>query len=154
QATCQEQNVDYQPRATEGLWEFFKTTDLWRGDVLQTPVLVFDQFEEIFNLQLESARTILASQLGDLVGRGLPASIRQRLQAGEQVRYNDNPPEIKVVLSLREEYVAALEQVVPNVPAIFEQRFRLEPLKKELARSAVVEPALMNDPHTFTTQPF
>ena len=41
-----------------------------------------------------------------------------------------------------------------NVPAIFEQRFRLAPLNRELACRAVVEPAAMDDPDIFNTRPF
>jgi formylglycine-generating enzyme required for sulfatase activity len=151
-ATSHAYGVDYKPGETEGLWEFFKASDLWREDVLQTPVLVFDQFEEIFTLQSEGVRTAFASQLGELAARGLPTRIRQRLQ--ERERYSDTPPDVKIILSLREEYVGALEDLVPNVPAIFEQRFRLAPLDRDLARRAVVEPAAMDDPDTFKTRPF
>jgi outer membrane protein OmpA-like peptidoglycan-associated protein len=152
--TCQEQAVDYTDRKTEGLWEFFKATDLWRGDTLQVPVLVFDQFEEVFNLQSESVRVALARQLGELVGRGLPERIRKEPPSPDRGRYADSPPEIKIILSFREEYVGALEQLVQNIPGIFEQRFRLTPLDTQAARRAVVEPALLDLPEVFATRPF
>ena len=104
-ATCRAHGVEYKPSDTEGLWEFFKATDLWRDDVLQTPVLVFDQFEEIFTLQSDTVRAALATQLGELAARGLPTRIRQRFRAEEQTRYSDTPPNVKIILSLREEYV-------------------------------------------------
>jgi formylglycine-generating enzyme required for sulfatase activity len=151
-ATCSVHGVEYETRETDGLWEFFKATDLWRADVLQTPVLVFDQFEEIFTLQSDRIRSGLAGQLGELAGRGLPIRMRPRVQAGE--RYNDTPPDVKIILSLREEYVGALEDLVPDVPGIFEQRFRLAPLHRDLARRAVVEPAAMDDLDIFNTRPF
>lgn len=151
---CGARGVEYASSETEGLWEFFKATDLWRGDVLQTPVLVFDQFEELFTLQSESVRQAVAVQLGELTVRGLPTRMRERTQAGEQIRYTDAPPDVKVILSLREEYVGALEDLVPNVPALFEQRFRLAPLTTADARRAVVEPAALDKPHLFATRPF
>jgi hypothetical protein len=126
---CRTQGIEFESSNTEGLWECFKATDLWRGEVLQTPVLVFDQFEELFTLQPESMRDSVATQLGELSVRGLPTRIRHRVQAGEETRYTDSPPDVKVVLSLREEYLGALEDLVPSVPAIFEQRFRLAPLQ-------------------------
>lgn len=132
-AECRARGVECASGDTEGLWEFFKATDLWRGDVLQTPVLVFDQFEELFTLQSDSVRAAFAAQLGELSVRGLPTRIRNRVQAGEQTRYTDIPPDVKVILSLREEYVGALEDLVPNVPAVFEQRFRLAPLSGDVA---------------------
>lgn len=151
---CRTHAIECRTGDTEGLWEFFKAADLWRGDVLQTPVLVFDQFEELFTLQPESVRTTVATQLGELSVRGLPTRIRHRVQAGEQMRYTDTPPDVKVILSLREEYVGALEDLVPNVPAVFEQRFRLAPLNTADARRAVVEPAALDKPHLFATRPF
>jgi formylglycine-generating enzyme required for sulfatase activity len=151
---CRTHAIECRTGDTEGLWEFFKAADLWRGDVLQTPVLVFDQFEELFTLQPESVRTTVATQLGELSVRGLPTRIRHRVQAGEQMRYTDTPPDVKVILSLREEYVGTLEDLVPNVPAVFEQRFRLAPLGTDDARRAVVEPAALDKPHLFATRPF
>lgn len=153
-AECRVRGVDCASGDTEGLWEFFKATDLWRGDVLQTPVLVFDQFEELFTLQSDSVRAAFAAQLGELSVRGLPTRIRNRVQAGEQTRYTDTPPDVKVILSLREEYVGALEDLVPNVPAVFEQRFRLAPLNRDVACRAVVEPAALDKPDLFVTRPF
>jgi hypothetical protein len=41
---CQADDIDYTPGTTASLWEFFKTAVFWRGDRLQTPVLVLDQF--------------------------------------------------------------------------------------------------------------
>lgn len=153
-AECQARRVQCASQDTEGLWEFFKATDLWQGEVLLTPVLVFDQFEEIFTLQSEKARASFGTQLGELAGRGLPSSVRKRLQTGEKMRSTDTPPNVKVILSLREEYVGALEDLAPHVPAVFEQRFRLAPLSKEVARRAVVEPAALERPDLFETRPF
>jgi hypothetical protein len=47
---CKAEMIDYTPGATDSLWEFFKTAVFWRGDRLQTPMLILDQFEEIFTL--------------------------------------------------------------------------------------------------------
>ena len=48
--TCQAEAIDYTPGDKASLWEFFKTAVFWRGDRLQTPVLILDQFEELFTL--------------------------------------------------------------------------------------------------------
>ena len=152
--TCRAQGIEFDPPETVGLWEVFKTTDFWKGEVLWTPVLVLDQFEEIFTLQSDEVRMTLATALGELASSGFPTRIRQRLHRGQRAPYTDTPPEVKVILSLREEYVGALEQLVPNVPTIFERRFRLGPLTREIACQAVVKPATVDDPAVFTTRPF
>ena len=45
------QGIEYHAQNTSSLWHYFKTVEFWREDLLQTPVLVLDQFEEIFTLQ-------------------------------------------------------------------------------------------------------
>ncbi len=135
---CRQRNIDYEPAGQAGLWEFFKTTDFWLGETLQTPVLVFDQFEEIFTLQSETARLRLAAALWELTSRGVPARVRQQ---GEKQSYSDTPPAVKVVLSLREEYVGALEALTEEMPVILEQRFRLTPLDSTRAGLAITKPA-------------
>lgn len=150
---CREQEIDYTAGVTEGLWEFFKTAVFWRDRRLQTPVLVLDQFEEIFNLQDPERRTGFASQLGELLSGGLPPSIRERLDRGEQLDYSDKPPALKLVISLRWEYVGRLEELFPQIPSILSHRFLLQPLNREQARLAIVEPSRLPD-EGFVTRSF
>ena len=154
QEHCQEQGIEFNPPQLAGLWEVFKVTDFWKGEVLWTPVLIFDQFEEIFTLQSESVRTSIATVLGELAFPGFPARIRQRLNPKEGLPFSDSLPDVKLILSLREEYVGALEQLVPNVPFIFERRFQLCPMTQKVARKAIVQPASVDAPVNFSTCPF
>ena len=48
---CKVEGLEFPEVRTEGLWEFLSTALVWRGDLLLTPVLVFDQFEEVFRLR-------------------------------------------------------------------------------------------------------
>lgn len=152
--TCRAQGIEFDQPESEGLWEVLKSTDFWKGDVLWTPVLVLDQFEEIFTLQSETVRTALAATLGELASPGLPTRIRQTIRPGERAPYTETPPEVRVILSLREEYVGALEQLVPTVPTLFERRFRLSPLTREMASQAVIKPATVDALEVFATRPF
>ncbi len=152
--TCAEFGVEYEPGEREGLWEFFKSRDFWRGEILHTPVLVFDQFEEIFTLRSGQDRAHLASALGELVSRGLPPRIKKGLTLGERPPFSDTPPNVKIILSLREEYIGALEQLVPDMPTIFGRRFRLPPLTRECAEKAVMEPAALPELPRLLTKPF
>lgn len=145
---CQKQeDIDYTPGEKTSLWEFFKTALFWRGETLLTPVVVLDQFEEIFTLQKSQARTTLAQQIGELMNSGLPASIHKRLQGqrdgqdDEALNYSQNPPNLKIIISLRWEYVGRLEELFPQIPAILNHRFLLQPLNREQAEAAIVEPA-------------
>ncbi len=151
---CKVRGIDCEPGSRDGLWAFFKSMDMWHGDLLITPVLVFDQFEEIFTLQDAPFRRTLASELKDLSGRGLPPSVRDRRAAGERLTFSDTPPALHIILSLREEYVGSLEELVADVPAIFEHRFQLKAMGEDNARRAIVEPATIDESGIFTVPPF
>ena len=151
---CRHDQIDYTPGATTSLWEFFKTALFLRGEVLQTPVLILDQGEELFTLQDEARRTAIVHELAALISGRLPEQFRSRRRAGETLPYSDRPPEVKVVLSLREDYLGALEELTSALPTILEQRFRLTAFDEKQARLALEEPAQVDDAQVFHTQTF
>ena len=152
---CKDETIDYTPGATDSLWEFCKTAVFWRGDRLQTPVLILDQFEEIFTLQGEDFRHTAAAELGQLLGRRLPERVRQQLQEGQPLPFSETPPEVKVLLSLREDDLGMLQEITPEIPTILQNRFRLTGLSSEDARQAITGPAgLVVEDVQFSTRPF
>jgi hypothetical protein len=153
QKTCAAEGIEYTPGDSTGWWEFFKTAVFWRGETVQTPVLVLDQFEEIFTLQKADHRHWLARELGDMSSGRLPQRVRERLQSGEKLPYSEKPPEMKVLVSLREDYLGALQDLTTEAPHLLDHRFRLTPLTRAQAQLAVVEPARL-DLAACATQPF
>src|SRR5262245_11929870 len=152
---CKAETIDYTPGATDSLWEFCKTAIFWRGDRLQTPVLILDQFEEIFTLQGEDFRHTAAAELGQLLGRRLPERVRQQLQEGQSLPFSETPPEVKVLLSLREDDLGMLQEITPEIPTILQNRFRLTGLSSEDARQAITGPAGLGvEDVQFSTRPF
>jgi formylglycine-generating enzyme required for sulfatase activity len=131
------------------LWHYFKTTEFWRGDVLLTPLLIVDQFEELFTLQSSERRAPFIDQLADLV-RGVRTP---RASDGDAPRLGPAPPNVKVMLALREDYLGQLEELSDLIPGILDTRFRLGPLLEEEARQAVRAPADLDDPR-LQTKPF
>ena len=131
------------------LWHFFKTASFWRERKLLSPVLIIDQFEELFTLYSTEERKQFIHVLSDLV-RG----IRPRDRGDESgPSLSDAPPEVKVVLALREDFYANLEELRQRIPAIYKAPFRLDPLSREKARRAIVEPAALEG-ENFSTPPF
>ena len=105
--------------ADETLWEYFhrKDVDIWSAkNRLLTPVLAFDQFEEIFTLgrtddaRRERSRAFLA-ELACLVENRPPAAVREKLDAGvrDPLRFNYDKPSCQVILSLREDFLPHLK---------------------------------------------
>ena len=150
---CSEQNVDYTPGEKTGLWEFFKTAIFWKEADLQQPVLIFDQFEELFDVYDRVSRRAFATELGELLARIEPDRVRARRRAGEQLPYGETPPRIKVLLSIREDHLGQLEEFSEYLPGIMHSRFRLLPLVREQAARAITGPARLEDKE-FGTLPF
>jgi hypothetical protein len=82
--TGREANLDYTPGVGSTPWEFFKTAMFWRGETLLYPVLIFDQFEELFTTVAPSWKSYFANEIGPLASGNLPASVRQRLEKAKK----------------------------------------------------------------------
>ncbi|HEY1803974.1 MAG TPA: YCF48-related protein [Terracidiphilus sp.] len=135
-AEAERQQVEYNPGDTNSLWSFFKTVEFWRNDLLLTPVLILDQFEELFTLQSHEAREGFLSELGYLV-RGIAPPSQPKSESAS----SEGPPTIRVVLSLREDFLGLLEEASDHIPEILDHRYRLAPLTYEMASKAITGPA-------------
>ncbi len=128
------------PRDAQDLWELLAHMQLWTADLLlMTPVLVFDQFEEIFTLRDAHLRDEFARQIGELAA-GEPQGTAGELAVTDR---HGTPPPAKFVISLREEYLGKLEEFSARIPELFRERLRLTPLSADEARQAIVEPAAL-----------
>jgi len=135
-AEAERQQVEYVPGDTSSLWSFFKTVEFWRNDVLLTPILILDQFEELFTLQSQEAREGFLSELGYLI-RGVAPPSQPKIESAA----SEAPPSIRVVLSLREDFLGLLEEASDHIPQILDHRYRLAPLSHEMASKAITGPA-------------
>ena len=101
------------------LWHFFKTSSFWRGPKLLRPVLVIDQFEELFTLYPVAEYRQFIDELSDLVRGTRPRESADREVPG----LSDAPPEVTVMLALREDFCAQLEELRQRIPAIYKAPF-------------------------------
>jgi hypothetical protein len=132
------------------LWHFFKTVEFWQSDRLLIPVLVLDQFEELFTLHSSHVRSEFLPELGCLI-RGMRPVFKKT--SGDDLGLTDAPPEIRVVISLREDYLGVLDEAADTIPQILDHRFRLTPLAVDAAKQALEGPASINDKR-LGTKPF
>lgn len=134
----------------ESLWEFLHhREDLLRdadGHTLM-PLLIFDQFEEIFTLgQADDAGRLRAKQfledLADLVENRAPAELEERLEEDDEAaeQFDFARADYRVLIALREDYLAHLEGVKDIMPSITQNRMRLARMNGAQALSAVVKP--------------
>lgn len=116
------------------LWEYFSRfwyVDL--GEVFQ-PVVVFDQFEELFTLYTPEQRAAFIAQFAAIVNRRPPAGLAPEAAI---------PPRAKFVFSLRSDFLYLLDELSADIPAILRCRFQLRPLDRDRAVAAITRPALM-----------
>jgi WD40 repeat protein len=134
-----ERDVDASPPPDEQtLWEYFHRTPFWsaRNRPL-VPVIVLDQFEELFTLgQGSRGRGALLTELGDLIENRIPEAVRRTSDA-DALPPTFQVPKAKVILSLREDYLARLEDLRATIPSIARGRFRLRSMDGTQAVHAV-----------------
>jgi tetratricopeptide (TPR) repeat protein len=134
----------------ESLWEFLHHRD----DILKDangktviPLLIFDQFEEIFTLaQADDAGRKRAAgfieDLADLVENRPPKALEDRLENDDTIteRFDFNRADYRILIALREDYLAHLESVKGTMPSITQNRMRLARMTGQQALAAVMKP--------------
>lgn len=134
----------------ESLWEFLHHRD----DVLRdasgktlTPLLIFDQFEEIFTLaQSDDFGRQRAAQfledLADLVENRAPRELEQRIEHDEAAaeKFDFARADYRILIALREDYLAHLEGLKGLMPSITQNRMRLARMTGTQALAAVLNP--------------
>jgi tetratricopeptide (TPR) repeat protein len=144
------------------LWEYFKTAEFMVAEKVPiTPILILDQFEELFTQYRRDRRRAFVNQLGDLVRGSIPQALleayaTQGSSGPPAFPYSEDPPKVKVVIAMREEYLGHLAELTLELPTILKNEFRLQPLNRDNARRAITEPARIEigDPVWQGTAPF
>jgi tetratricopeptide (TPR) repeat protein len=134
----------------ESLWEFLHHRDDMLRDPAGkaiTPLLIFDQFEEIFTLgQDDDFGRKRAAQfiedLADLVENRPPKSLEAMLELEESLveRFDFNRADYRILIALREDYLAHLEGLKAQMPSITQNRMRLARMTGDQALTAVMKP--------------
>ncbi len=134
----------------ESLWEFLHHRD----DVLRDasgktliPLLIFDQFEEIFTLaQSDDFGRQRAAQflddLADLVENRAPRELEERIERDDAAaeKFDFARADYRILIALREDYLAHLEGLKAKMPSITQNRMRLARMTGAQALAAVMNP--------------
>ena len=115
---------------TETLWEYFHKEPLWS---IITPIVIFDQFEEIFTIAGKIDRfknhevEELIEELADLIENTIPEKIQERFINGRQEdNFNFHKPKAKIIFSFREDFLPEIESITAKIPSVKHSRFRLK----------------------------
>ena len=136
--------------AGESLWEYLHhRDDVLRDEAGKTliPFLIFDQFEEIFTLAQSDdfgrARAAkFVEELADLVENRPPKALEAKFEADDSAaeRFDFARSDYRVLIALREDYLAPLEGLKKIMPSISQNRLRLAPMTGTQALAAVLLP--------------
>jgi tetratricopeptide (TPR) repeat protein len=134
----------------ESLWEFLHhRDDILRDESGKTliPLLIFDQFEELFTLaQSDDFGRQRAAQfiedLADLVENRAPKALEAKMDQDESAveRFDFARGDYRILIALREDYLAHLEGLKGIMPSIAQNRMRLARMTGAQALSAVLKP--------------
>ncbi|MBO4905839.1 MAG: hypothetical protein J5486_02235 [Bacteroidaceae bacterium] len=161
-----EELVPHKPGHKETLWEYLHRYRFWLSDDNSqrvVPLLVFDQFEEIFTLEKDPHRvTEFFAEVADLLNGIMPdyltethasavaneniAVNRTSLFKGLRERQKSNTPEylhedlFHIVFTMREDYLSYLERNTAYIPSLKLNRYCLLPINEEQAASIIMDP--------------
>ncbi len=140
----------------ETLWETFFALSPDENSFSHPIVLILDQFEELFTALADrpQEQEDFIRQFADLVRGRLPADVKERYRerlrslekrsseamALERLIYGTKMPAVKVLISLREDYLALLEKLGTQIPKIYDHRYQLPSFSEEQAREAISNP--------------
>ncbi len=108
-------------------------------------VLIFDQFEEVWTVGREKrpddADSVMLL-LSALAENRAPLSEQLRLNMDDELaeRVESSAQSLRIVFSLREDYLHWLERWRPRMPSIMDCRVELKPLSTAKALDAVIQP--------------
>jgi len=136
--------------AEETLWGYFHRADhvvTSRAGEPLAPVLIFDQFEEIFTLGLarEASRAVaqrFLAELAELIENRPPNSIERAIESNSAAieKYHFDHQDYRIVVALREDFLAQLDSVRERAPLIGRNRFRLRRMTGRQGFDAVTRP--------------
>ena len=149
----------------ETLWEYFHRVEHRdaEGRIVR-PLVVLDQFEEIFTLQSDRrVRDSFFSQLADLINNVMPEGLSDSLKSENPTSEGDyeevgegldlgldslstadslylQGSEFHLVFTLREDFLSALERNTTDIPELRNNRYSLQPINEEQAAEIIMRP--------------
>lgn len=150
------ENTQTDTDAPQSLWEFFHRMQPQKDGQIITPLIVIDQFEEIFTLT-KNAQVVRAffDELADLFNDMMPdylqlhGALQKTKETGSifdglQIKSSDsrfaNEMSYHIVFVLRDDYLSYLERYTAHIPELKQNRYGLLPITYRQAMEIITKP--------------
>ncbi len=138
------------------LWYCAKSRQLEKPDVPLRPLLLFDQFEELFSYPEVEIAAFL-SDLAELLNTGIPLRFRRMAESDATLTESEEerleaPLDARIVFAIRSDRMHLLDRLKDHLPMVLRHTFELKALLPKDAADAIVEPAYAAG--DFTTEAF
>ena len=137
--TCK---FNYSVNENDALWVYLHTHIFWRKDNYPVvPLIVIDQFEEIFTLNQNTKKISNFFRFVDELYDNLPPpNIKNIIESTDSYIPFLNDAKYKLVLSLREDFLARLEDYSHDIPILRKNRFGLKSMNGQQAFDVITSP--------------
>ncbi len=119
-----------EPREGERLWQYFHRADADFWDERNypcIPVLVFDQFEELFTKSRDVPELVndVVEELADLAEGTPPALMREAAERDRSLLRQVFEDRYRLLIGIRSDYLAQLQAISDRVRSVFANRYEL-----------------------------
>jgi uncharacterized protein YjbI with pentapeptide repeats len=140
------------PHDAADLWSFFSFMRCQKDGTALRPVLIIDQFEQLFHRFERDSKNAFIAQLADLVANRVPETRRSEAERklankafiskeeeDESVKlaYGEVGHNARILLSIRDDAFPALDELKDRIPTVFRTTFWLLPLHPRQGRDAI-----------------
>ncbi|PYI93723.1 MAG: hypothetical protein DME97_05555 [Verrucomicrobia bacterium] len=119
----------------------------WRAERPAITHLILDQFEEVFTRGAERKGLVeeIRDRIAILLHGGVPPAISSLIAKEDTFLdyFDPDSQPVRVILSLRDDYVYALNRWRQHLPALGENNFELRPLRGFAALEAIFKPGAL-----------
>ncbi len=136
------------------IWEAVKQHPIYKAGKPAQPLLILDQFEELFTLYGPQNRKSFIDEFADLANGRIPDSVQQHIRHAilndddipdSELAEMERPPLVSIIIAIRSDFLHLLDEVSKQIPNILRTRVQLAPLKQEQAKDAILRPAALQN---------
>lgn len=136
------------------IWEAVKQHSIYKAGKPAQPLLILDQFEELFTLYGPQNRKSFIDEFADLANGRIPDSVQQHIRHAilndddipdSELAEMERPPLVSIIIAIRSDFLHLLDEVSKQIPNILRTRVQLAPLKQEQAKEAILRPAALQN---------